>query len=544
LRRNLLHLRLGLLLCCILGTGRAVASCDRLPTGEPLWIRLTSPVSTYTAKSGDRIQAVLTQELVCEGHTVLPVGTAIDGIVRSKRKVGWGIRHETAALDLDFNRAVRGDGDPVFLHASVEEVVNAREVVHKGVIEGIRSSDTFQGRINSRLIHLPTFNPYSDVVLASYKAVFPIFPEPEIFYPAGTDLRLRTTAELSLPPDARLAPSNAMLRDVELLAEPDADTTQSVEDVPVRVTTTKSVDADIINIAFVGSESIVHDAFRHAGWQNADAVSHRTMLHNMYALLNNSGYAQQPMMTFLLNGRPQDMSWQKSLNSYGRRDHLRIWRWANKNSATAGDDATPVWVASSTHDTSAVLAVKYKGFVHHIAPDIDEERATVIRDLNFAGCVRSVHYVTRPHMPTATQNATGDTMRTDGMVAVVVLQPCNSLDTHPDVAAQSQSYRPGNHIFRFMRRQILTFRNDIFRANILYGAYDGGRMAFAALRHPPAPKTPSSIDVAATKPVIAAPADHTVGAALLRLSNAPAIPAIPLPSSTIDDGSGVSAPRN
>ena len=108
-------------------------------------------------------------------------------MVRSKRKVGWGIRHETAALELEFNRAVIEAGSTIEISARVEEVENAREQVKNGVIHGVLSSDTFQGRINSRLIHLPTWNPYSDLGLIIYKATFPIFPEPEIYYPAGTD---------------------------------------------------------------------------------------------------------------------------------------------------------------------------------------------------------------------------------------------------------------------------------------------------------------------------------------------------------------------
>jgi hypothetical protein len=39
-------------------------------------------------------------------------------------------------------------------------------------------------------------------------------------------------------------------------------------------------------------------------------------------------------------------------------------------------------------------------------------------------------------------------------------------------------------VFRFFRRQILTFRNDMLRANIIYGAYDVGRMTVSALRKP------------------------------------------------------------
>ena len=121
------------------------------------------------------------------------------------------------------------------------------------------------------------------------------------------------------------------------------------------------------------------------------------------------------MKTFLLDGKPQDMNWQKGLNSYGRRDHLRIWQWTPEGATE------PVWVSSSTHDTGAVLSVKYKGFIHHISPDIDDERAKVIRDLNFSGCVKSVSYVARPGITTMTQNATGDLVRTDGSIAVVQL---------------------------------------------------------------------------------------------------------------------------
>jgi len=253
-----------------------------------------------------------------------------------------------------------------------------------------------------------------------------------------------------------------------------------VEHLPWRVTTTKQVSADLLNIVFLGNETQVKTAFQQAGWRSSDPASRQAFFKNMYALLNNSGYAQQPMMTFLLNGKPEDMNWQKSLNSYGRRDHLRIWQWTPEGASE------PVWLSSSTHDTSAVLAVKYRGFVHHIAPAIDEERAAVIRDLRFAGCVKSVSYVARPEVPTATKNAIGDTMHTDGAVAVVALQDCQHPDAAPDMDGRAEKYRPGNHVFRFARRQILTFRNDMLRANIIYGAFDGGRMMWAALRKPPA----------------------------------------------------------
>lgn len=448
---------------------------DPLPAGQPLWIRLTAPVSSYTAKPGDPIHAVLTQDLISNHQVVLPMGTEIEGVVRSKRKVGWGIRHETAALELEFHRAVVAPGAEASFTARVDEVSNARESVRKGVIEGIRSTDTFQGRINSRLIHLPTWNPYSDTVLIAYKAVFPVFPEPEVHYAAGTDMRLRTTTELSRP---TLPSPVAEERSSPQAPEPEQ-LDKLLENLPSRVTNQKDVAADLVNIVFLGSKDEVKSAFRKAGWRNADTASKKTWLKNLYALLNNSGYPQQPMMTFLVDGKPQDMSWQKSLNSYNRRDHLRIWQWKPEGT---GD---PVWISSSTRDTSAALDIKTKGFVHHIESNIDAERSTVIRDLNFAGCVRSVSYITNPQIPTTTRNANGDPMRTDGSVAVVSLQDCHATVRQPEPTEIAESYRPGNHVFRFFRRQILTFRNDIFRANIIYGAYDGGRMLVSSLRRRP-----------------------------------------------------------
>jgi hypothetical protein len=471
--KNLLKLSRGYALSYFLFATSTAFGCDQVPPGQSLWIRLSSPISTYTAKVGDPVNAVLTEDLVCDDRIVLPMGAQMVGVVRGNRKVGWGIRHETASLELEFNRADAAPGVVVKLTARVEEVKNAREQVRKGVIQGIRSSDTFQGSINSRLIHLPTWNPYSDPVLIAYKAFFPIFPEPEIFYPAGTDIRLRTTTEISPPPVVECA-----VHDSTVPSTSEADQfEQVVHQLPWRTTTKKHVDADIVNIVFLGTERQVNAAFHVASWDNAALHTKRAWFKNLYALLNNSGYRQQPMMTLFLDGNPEDMNWQKSLNSYGRRDHLRVWRW------TSQQTSDPIWVTSSTRDTSAVLSVKYKGFVHHIAPNIDDERSTVIRDLKFAGCVKSVSEVARPGLTNVTHNATGDVMYTDGSVAVVALQDCHPIDGQLTLNRKSENFKPGNYVFRYIRRQILTFRNDTMRANIIYGAYDVTRMTWTAWRH-------------------------------------------------------------
>ncbi len=470
--RILQCLNRGLVTLLAIFSATAAFGCDTVPKGESLWIRLAAPISTYSAKPGTPVRAILTQDLICGDDVVFAMGTPIEGLVLTRHKVGWGFRHETASLELEFTKVYVAPGVTVQMDARVDEVENARETVHDGVIHGIRSSNTFQGSIDSRLIHLPTWNPYSDPILITYKAVFPIFPEPEIFYPAGTDMRVKTTKEIVAP--ARIGDEDTAL----MKPQNDSDQTEEmVEHLPERVMTKKHVSADVVNLVFEGSEAQVEAAFREAGWSNADHASKRSALKNLYALLDNSGYAQQPMTTFFLDGRPEDMNWQKGLNSYGRRDHVRIWEWQPV------DNAKPVWVATSTHDTEAALSLRYRGFVHHIAPEIDAERAAVIRDLRFAGCVKRVSYVARNDMPTVTMNATGDVMHTDGSVAVIELQDCRPINPELQSTARNNDFKPGNIVFRYMRKQILTFRNDIWRENILYGAYDVGRMTVTSLRH-------------------------------------------------------------
>jgi LssY C-terminus len=461
---------LSVIFCSALAFG-----CDGLAAGQTLWIRLSSPVSSYSSKPGDAVHAVLTESVTCDDGVGFPVGTSIDGSIHSVRKVGWGIRHETAALDIRFDRAGVTQGAVVLISAIVAEVENAREPVSKGVIEGIRSSDTPQGRINSRLIHLPTWNPYSDLGLIVYKATFPIFPEPEIYYPAGTDIRIKLTKPVHSPSEVP-APRN----DGQVENSAELDVERMAASLPQRSTTTKLIDADMVNLAFVGSREQVESAFQQAGWSTSDAFSKRSFMHDFYAFLNNSVYAQAPMHPLLLDGKPPDMSWQKSLNSYDRRDHLRMWQWSQNS------DSDTVWLSSSTHDTRAALSLKYRQFVHHISPDIDDERSKVIRDLEMAGCVQSVHLVPRPGMSTFTQNATGDPMRTDGDLAIVQLKQCQPVVPGLASSTAGTNFKPGNHVFRYLRRQILTFRSDIWRANIIYGAYDLGRMSFEALRHHPA----------------------------------------------------------
>jgi hypothetical protein len=455
----------------LLASNSPAMACDGVPAGTTLWVQLISNVSSYDSKPGTRVQAVLEDDIKCENEVILPIGTRVEGQIRRVQKVGWGIRHETAAIDLEFDRVLPEGDSPAEISARVLEVDNARESVKNGVIHGIRATDTPQGRINSRLKHLPTWNPYSDAVLITFKATFPIFPEPEIYYNPGTELRLQLVSALPLSPTTQnRSISNDDFSSQDILALDEVALSE-----PERTYTRQHKVADVINLALLGTREQVEAAFQRANWVGSDRFSKRAFLSQFYALLNDSSYARAPMMPMLVDERPPDMTFQKSLNSFSKRDHLRVWK------SEESFEGSSIWVAAATHDVGASLSVRRQRFVHHIEADIDEERAKVIRDLRLTGCVESVYLAPRPDVPRHTSNATDEAVITDGELAVIRLKDCPS-DRRTTTPQNIQTH-PGNRVFRYVRCQILTFRSDIWRANIIYGLYDLGRIMVTANSH-------------------------------------------------------------
>jgi hypothetical protein len=108
------------------------------------------------------------------------------------------------------------------------------------------------------------------------------------------------------------------------------------------------------------------------------------------------------------------MAWQKGNNTFASRHHLRIFR------RPGSFQGKPVWVCSSTQDTGIEFSDRDRTFIHKVDPEIDKERAKVVTDLVFTGLVKSVAIVERPDVPTTVENATGDTLHTDGRMAVVL----------------------------------------------------------------------------------------------------------------------------
>jgi LssY C-terminus len=449
----------------------SAATCENIPAGKSFWIRLLDPVASYSSKPGTSIRAVLIQSPECGSTPIFPAGLEVDGEVTAVRKVGMGFVHDTATLEIQFNRLVTSAGEILPIAAQVVEIDNARETARNGVIHGIRSTNTPQGRITSGLIHLPTYNPYGDVTLMVYRALS-VLPEPEIYLPPGTDLRLQLSVPLYVAnqpelPRVSFQPDEYQRGEIE----------QVLQNIPVRTTTRSGKDADLVNLMFLGSQEQLQDAFSAAGWMAGDKNSTHAFFKQFEAFLTFSNYPTMPVSHQLLNGNAQDFTWQKSFDSYGKREHLRIW------SQPESVENQQAWLGAYTRETSAALSIRYHKFIHHIDRNLDDGVNMLVRDLTLSGCVDSVYLIARPEVQSLMFNSTGDEMRTEGMLTIVQLKDC-----HRPLIEYTRNnplipIRPRSPVTRYFRNEVLLYKSDVIRGNIVYGAFDLCRMGIHTFRH-------------------------------------------------------------
>jgi hypothetical protein len=98
--------RQGLIGCCFaaLALVGSHSLADPVSAGTKLEIRLQQPISSYATHKGARISGVLIAPVTEGGDMLLPLGTTVEGSVLSVRKVGIGVVHETARIQLQFDR--------------------------------------------------------------------------------------------------------------------------------------------------------------------------------------------------------------------------------------------------------------------------------------------------------------------------------------------------------------------------------------------------------------------------------------------------------
>jgi hypothetical protein len=442
----------------------------KAPSGTAIEARLLTPISSYAARPGMPLEAIVTTPVCSTGEDALPEDAVMTGVVSKVHRVGLGLLHETASMEVEFNQLRLPDGRTYPIHAQLTAIDNARERVDShGVIHGIRATATLSNRVGQHLAFLALGgHPLVALPFFALQSSLFHFPDPEIELRRGADFHLA----VQFPQQFGSVVKCVMPE--EIPAREWGDLHTLVNGLPYWTLSRRQPQPmDLVNLVYVGSEQEVDRAFSAAGWTGAQPNSRRATVKVIRAIAENRGLAEAPMRMLLLDGAEPNRQLQQSLDTLAKRDHLRIWARSEQI------EGRQVWASSATRDLAAVFAMHPFGFTHQIQDDVDLERDQVVSDLAFTGCVDSVSYVARPE----TVRTSGEVYRkgviTDSRVAVVTLNSCEK--PREDLSDIGEMPQPGK-LVRWIRRVTLTARNHYLRDNWAWRAGEALRFTFQTVR--------------------------------------------------------------
>lgn len=187
---------------------------------------------------------------------------------------------------------------------------------------------------------------------------------------------------------------------------------------PMITTTAQGIPGDPINVGLVGPAETIAAAFTRAGWTAAAPLTLRTDARIAESVVFDRPDPNAPVSALYYDGRKEDLAFEMDVGgSADKRHHIRLWRVLD-----AGVEGPPVWLGAASFDAGAGVSHLTGQITHHIAPDIDAERAFVIASLQKAGAIVETYALPGVGETNDGRNGEGDRYFTDGDIAVAVLR--------------------------------------------------------------------------------------------------------------------------
>jgi hypothetical protein len=205
---------------------------------------------------------------------------------------------------------------------------------------------------------------------------------------------------------------------------------KKLDGLPMVTTTAQGIPGDPINVGMVGSSDDIVCAMKAAGWYPADKVTLRSGLEISDSVILDRPYPTAPVSPLFYAGRREDLAFEKPVGrSADQRNHVRLWKVLDK-----GQEGRPVWLGSATFDRGVGFSHYTGAVTHHIAPDIDAERAVIVGDLEAAGMVSARYQVMGIGPTLRGRNGEGDIYFTDGEVWIVrLVEGCVKTNAPPEL---------------------------------------------------------------------------------------------------------------
>jgi hypothetical protein len=270
-------------------------------------------------------------------------------------------------LVLDFSNIIHADGTRSPLYARVIDVDNARETVRNNEILGIVQPHA-STKTSMVLAGLGTINPIAGYTIKGVSAVYGLSLRREILFPAGTDLQVQVVRPSMLKTKDTWSGWPVLQVDDKLQA--------IVKAAPTRVYTRDNKPSVLTNLMFIGSQQQLEAAFQEAGWFETDSLSVGSALKTVGATIRSTGYQQAPVSLLTINGKPPDLLFQKSLDTFAKRHHIRIWKQATTR------QGREIWIGAATRHRHLHGRAHTK-WGHLIDPHVDHEREWIETDLRW-----------------------------------------------------------------------------------------------------------------------------------------------------------------
>ncbi len=376
-----------------------------LPAGMVLRVHLQTAVSTKTSKQGQAITTSLAREVEVQGGVAIPFGSTLKGTIEKCSQPTAS--DQRAELLLSFGQlTIPGEGN-LTLKGHLSEISNAREtLLADGTIVGVLESEAPASLLSGVLQKLGQVDTSVSDQIQKQKIGQ---VNTAVEFPVGTDMQFTLTEPLRIN---RLVPSAGP---GQLPAGMRASVANALTDAPKRAASKDNRPGDPINLVFVGTAQEIEQAFHQAGWTEPKKKNEKSIWKTAQAVINDDGYDAAPVSNLFLFGRKEDLAFEKTLNTFNKRHHLRLWQ-----TPASALDGRPIWLGAATHDVGIDV---HPGLISHATdPDLDDERAQVGSDLYLGGAIQAAELITPPDPLGKGMTATGGAWHTDGRLFVIDLR--------------------------------------------------------------------------------------------------------------------------
>jgi LssY C-terminus len=421
----------------------APVHAEIVSAGTRLEVRLSVPTGSRISHSGDHIQATVIAPVFTEGQLLIPQGAIVSGVVESVQRLGLGLKHLTSGIEYRFDSLQLTGGTAIPIEARVVRVETAKEIVNAhGMISGIHPTANLSSTVAFYTLPLLYLNPEVSASIWGIKFVVARSPDPEIYLPPGSELILQLTAPADVPATAVAPQGLAPLSAADIV-----DVHRIIAKLPPQQTGEgHNIPSDLVNILFLGSRESINRAFHAAGWSGAQRTSIKSIYRIYQSMVQRIGYTMAPMENLMLNGAPNDAGYQKNLDTFSKRHHVRLWKQEEEDA----------WLCTATEDIGYRLRRMH--LTHAIDPLIDNERAKVLNDLAYTGCLDAATLMTRDSSNSTVQRERFSS--TDGKIAVVRINACLQPRQMPAGSAEF-------HLGKRTRavQALVALRDDLIRTN-------------------------------------------------------------------------------